>query len=293
MPPEIELIDDDIDNDVAVVEEAPPEEKVDRGDVVEAVEPVETKKEPDEELPEAPVKETRIPKARFDEVNTRRQDAERELLDAQAEIARLKAISAVPAAAPIAATTEIKDLRKLYHTALMEGDTEQAETLSEQIDNKVIQIAEQHVEQRQAARANASSLQVESSKALADYPYLDTPEGEEALNAILAARDRRMASGMEPGQALRESVAAIAPKFAPEGEDAPHKGLQEGERKTDTRPANAVARGARDSTVQPPQLLAGQGNRTTEAKSQDPTKMTEEQFAQLTVAEKRKLRGDA
>lgn len=47
------------------------------------------------------------------------------------------------------------------------------------------------------------------------YPYLATPRGEVALKKIIQDRNKRIESGVEPAQALRESVALIAPQYEP------------------------------------------------------------------------------
>jgi hypothetical protein len=120
---------------------------------------------------------------------------------------------------------------------------------------------------------------------------LNTPEGADTLELILAARDRKIANGMPPHLALADAANTIAPKFAPEGETPPSRVSANGEPAKDSRPAAALARGAADSTAQPPALQAGIGQRATAARV-NVSQMTEEQFEALTPAEKKRLRGD-
>ena len=261
----------------------------DRGDSFEPTAPVDTPKLPEPDTSERNA--ARIPKARFDEVNNKLKEATAELealksaLPAPAAAAAPKALTA-PAAPP---DQEIKAIRKQYMNALMEGDTDKAEELSAQIDEAVIAVAQSRFEANSAAKAAATSIAAESAQAVQDYPWLDDPEHADALDAICASRDRRIASGVPPVQALREAVAAIAPKFAPSGTLPPPRGVKE---KADDRPSAAVRRGAEDSTLQPPALKQGQGSRTTADRSMDPSKMTEAQFEALTDTEKKHLRGD-
>ena len=122
------------------------------------------------------------------------------------------------------------------------------------------------------------------------YPWLNQPESDDVLELILAARDRKIAAGMPPHLALADAANTIAPRFAPAG-DTPSGDLPKVAAAKDTRPAAALARGAADSTAQPPALQAGIGQRAT-ATRVNVSQMTEEQFEALTPAEKKRLRGD-
>lgn len=244
----------------------------------------------------------RIPKARLDEVINQRETfkGERDALKEQlAEANRQLLARQTPGeappkttAAPETPSADLKALRTQAREALMEGDMDKAAELDDLIDAEVLRVAEARFEQKQASRAHQSALQTESANALADFPYLDTPEGAEALDLIVMSRDRKIAAGIEPSRALREAVATIAPRFQPDGEQGtPQQGLSDGTKPTDTRSANALARGAADSTQQPPSIQAGVGNRATAARV-DVTKLSEAQFEELPEAEKKRLRGD-
>lgn len=248
---------------------------------------------------EKPAAGGHIPKARFNEVISQREALKEQLAEAQRQLAEVAAIRqpAAPAAQTQAQAVQeqttapsLKALRAQYRDALMEGDMDKAAELDEQIDEVVLTQAEARVMQRQAVQQAQSALKVESDRAIADYPYLDTPAGADALELILLSRDRKAAAGIPIAQALRDAVNAIAPRFAPDDAN-PAQGLQNSATKVDNRTSNAIARGAADSIKQPPSTQAGVGNRATAGRV-DVASMTDEQFASMSDAEKKRLRGD-
>jgi hypothetical protein len=107
---------------------------------------------------------------------------------------------------------------------------------------------------------------------------------------IVGLRDRKIQGGMPAHQALSQAVAAIAPRFAPQG-SPPGGALPTAQTPVDTRVSRSLARGAADANLQPPAIQAGVGNRTNGARI-DVEDLTEDQFSQLTEAERSKLRGD-
>jgi hypothetical protein len=252
---------------------------------------------------------TGIPKGRFNEVNQQRKDALAALAAANEEIARLKgakpdAASPTPAPAPAAkapapATAaaapagefDVEAQEEAYVAALMEGDTKGAVAIRRQINAYLQHQASAQATQELTARQSAQLLKTTAESVSAAYPWLNTPEGADTLELILAARDRKIANGMPPHLALADAANTIAPKFAPEGEAPPSRVSANGEPAKDSRPAAALARGAADSTAQPPALQAGIGQRATAARV-NVSQMTEEQFEALTPAEKKRLRGD-
>lgn len=246
-----------------------------------------------------------IPKGRFNEVNEQRKEAERRAEAAERELAALRAAAQKPLAAPAAPSTAAtaadpafdEDAKEeAYAEALMSGDTKAASAIRREINAHVraeaAAQARQHAQSEYEHRATANALQAETDLALKTYPYLDTEEGTEALELIIASRNARMAKGMPIHEALRAAVAAIAPKFAPASAgDPPGKVLPGAAAKTDSRPAAALARGAADSTAQPPAVQAGIGNRAAAARI-DVEALTDEQFSALSIEEKKRLRGD-
>lgn len=249
---------------------------------------------PDEPPPAEDKPAAGIPKARFNEVISQREALKEQNAELQRQLAEIQRQAAAPDAqqAPAQpASPDLKTLRAQYREALMEGDMEKAATLDEQIDAEVIAQAEARVLQRQAQQKAVSELQAASNQAVKDFPYLDTPDGAEALDLIILSRDRKAAAGMPIAQALREAVAAIAPRFAPDDAN-PGQGLQETAKKVDNRTSNAIARGAADSIKQPPAVQAGVGNRATAGRV-DIASMTDEQVAAIPKEEMDRLLGNA
>lgn len=246
-----------------------------------------------------------IPKSRFNEVNDQRKEAERRAEAAERELAALRAaaqqsaaVTAAPAtvAAPAGPAFDEDAKEEAYAEALMSGDTKEASAIRREINAHVraeaAAQARQHAQSEYEHRATANALQAESNLALKTYPYLDTDEGAEALELIVASRNAKMAKGMTAHEALRAAVAAIAPKFAPaSADDPPGKDLSGAPGKADSRPVAAMARGAADSIAQPPAVQAGIGNRAAAARI-DVESLTDEQFAALSAQDKKRLRGD-
>lgn len=237
-----------------------------------------------------------VPMARFSQVNEQKNELATKLAEAQAELDRLRAggqPAAAPAAAPAPAapSVELKALHREHADALMEGDVDRAVEIAEQIAAENRRMAREEIRREDAMAQVANSLQQASAQAVADYPYLDTPEGADALELILLDRDKAIAAGKPAHQALADAVAKIAPRFAPAETGTPQTRLQNTGGGVDNRTANAIQRGARDSTLQAPMAPVGVGNRTTENRP-DVANMTEAQFESLSDAEKRRMRGD-
>lgn len=243
----------------------------------------------------------RIPKARFDEVNEGRK-AEKARADAlEAELAALKAgkpataaprPAPAPAPAPAAAQApDLKSLRAQHRAAVAAGDDGLVAALDEVIDAEVIRIAEDRAMQRYAQQQVATTLQSASDTVRAEFPYLDTADGAEVVEMIVALRDRKIAAGVEPAKALLDAARHVAPKFAPVDDENTGRASPEATPPKDTRTAAALARGAADSNLQPPTAQAGIGNRSSASRTNVAT-LTEEQFANLDAAEKKRLRGD-
>lgn len=57
-------------------------------------------------------------------------------------------------------------------------------------------------------------LETAATQAVIDYPFLDTPEGAEALRKIMERRDALIHQGTYPATALRQAVATVAPGYA-------------------------------------------------------------------------------
>lgn len=240
---------------------------------------------------------TGIPKARFNEVNEARKEAEAlvESLRRELEAERMgkQQPTTAPAptpAAPAAPEFDVDAAEQKYIELLMEGETAEATKLRSQINRHVAAEAAQQAIAIQKEAAARVDLQTVADKAVEAWPYLNTPEGADALDLIKASRDANIARGMTPAKALQLAVDKIAPKFAPAEGLTPPK-VDGGKPPVDTRTANAIARGAQASQAQPPVVQAGIGNRAAAA-TLDVANLTDEQFDALSPAEKAKARGD-
>lgn len=249
-----------------------------------------------------------IPKGRFNEVNQQRKDALAQLAAAQEEIARLKgeqaqasapsptpapaATAKAPAAAPAqSGAFDVEAQEEAYVAALMDGNTKEAVAIRRAINAHLQEEASARATQELTARQSAQLLAQAAGNVSQAYPWLDKAEHAEVLDLIIAARDRKIAQGMPAHLALVDAANTIAPKFAPNDDGTPSRVSETGAPAKDLRPAAAIARGAADSTAQPPALQVGIGERAT-ATRVNVAQLTEEQFEALTPAEKKRLRGD-
>lgn len=66
------------------------------------------------------------------------------------------------------------------------------------------------------ARPPSMTIEQASEHIVAKYPYLDTPQGEEALNNIISQRDALIQQGRDPVDALLMAGRAIAPLYLAE-----------------------------------------------------------------------------
>lgn len=266
----------------------------DRGDVVvaapaAAARPAAATEPASDAEAEADASGQHIPKARFDAVYAQRKDFQRRAEEAEAELDRILA-SGARAAAPAAKPFDEAAAEAAYFEAMMDGDQQKAVQIRREINANLQHLARSDYQTMQSAQSAMEALDAVTTSALQAHPWLDTEAGEEALEAIVALRDRKIASGTAAHLALAQAVAAIAPRFAPEGA-APGEGSPGLAQVADTRSRRSLIRGATAAENQPPAIQAGLGNRTT-ASRVDVQNLTEEQFDALTPAEKAKLRGD-
>jgi hypothetical protein len=285
-------------NGEGTAEDAQSSTPEDRGDVVASPD---TEQEDTGSRADEPRQSGAIPKARFDEVNEKRKNAEAELERANAELAALHSKPATPAPVqntstaqpePVAPEFDEDGKEQAYIEALLDGDTAKAASIRKEINANLRIQAATEVETRNSTKQIANELQAASTQALEAYPYLDTPDGEFALDLIVTARNQAIARGESPARALSNAVAMIAPRFAPANGSTPSPVLPKGKPAVDTRTQEAIARGAADSLTQPPNVQAsGIGNRA-DAVRVDVANLDEEQFANLSAADKKRLRGD-
>ena len=237
-----------------------------------------------------------IPRARFNEVNDRKKALESEVEALRAQLAAVNGgapVAAAPAAAasPAPVPVDVDALEEQYTQALLDGDSKAAVALRRQINQHIKDSALQEFEQVTQQHQVAAKSQEVVETTLADYPWLDEPEGAEALELIEASVRAKCAAGVPHHVALANAIATIAPRFAPEG--TPSRGLPGKEVPVDTRLKAADLRGAAHSQLQPPAVQAGMGNRATAPKIHESTKLTDEQIEGLSKAELEKSLGIA
>lgn len=251
-----------------------------------------------------------VPHARFNEVNERRKAAEQESERLRAELEAMRAAQVAPQKTTQTQVEkeqadpefDVNAQEKAYLSALMDGNEEEAQKIRTGINQHLLEQAtakavervraESEARERASAEQQAAKLLQETATAVVvDYAFLDDPAHAEVLDMIEARRDALIAKGIPAHHALREAADFIAPRFAPEG-FAPAKSGDSAQKKTDSRSAAAVERGAKASMAQPPVPAAGMGNRSSGGEPLNLATMSDEQFERLTEAEKKRLRGD-
>lgn len=233
---------------------------------------------------------TGIPRARFNEVNNERKELQRKYDEAQAELGRLRGPGgATPAAAPAAPAFDPDAAEEAYAQALLDGDTKGAAAVRRQINAHIQEEAVQQYAAMDDQRQTTGAVDQVVAQTLHHFPYLDTADGEQALQIIIATSEAAIARGVSPPQALADAVNAIAPRFAPS--TPPHQGLPADAPRSDTRIANAMKRNAADSLLQPAAVQAGIGNRA-QGGQVDVGELSDDAFDNLPEAERKRLRGD-
>lgn len=237
-----------------------------------------------------------VPISRFQEVNDRRKTAEQALADAQAELARYRATGSNSSgageaqtstqAAPPESSFDLDAQEEAYANALLDGDTKGAAAIRREINQHLEQAAVQRYHSETNLQRASQEYNVLVDKLMDAHPWLDQPEGSQAMDLIVELVDARVRKGTSPAQALSEAVSAIVPRFAPSGGQQAQPATS-----TDPRIAASLVRGARASSDQPAAMLGGIGNRSTGGMP-DVEQLDDEQFSRLSEAEKRKMRGD-
>jgi len=237
-----------------------------------------------------------IPRVRFNEVLNQRKALETEVEQLRAQLASAQPTpGAAPAQhqqqAPQAAAEpyNIEAAEERYLQLVLDGDTKAATKLRMEINGVLQDAAYSRFASETVAMQEDAAMKRATNTLLQSFPWLDEPEGAEALDLIEASVFMKMNRGVPRVQAVEEAVNAIAPRFAPAS--APSRGVQPPAGHVDMRVQRANERGALDSQLQPAQLQAGMGNRAT-APLIDGTKLTDEEYEALPEAERKKLRGD-
>lgn len=236
-----------------------------------------------------------IPRVRFNEVNDRRKALETEVEQLRAQLAGAQpAPGAAPAQlqqpAPQAAPEpyNIEAAEERYLQLVLDGDTKAATKLRMEINGVLQDAAYSRFAHETAAQQQTAAASKTVEALLQSYPWLEGPEGVEAMDLIEASVVMKVHRGASQAQALEEAVNAIAPRFAPAS--TPSRVVQPAAGHVDIRAQRANERGALDSQLQPAQLQAGMGNRAA-APLIDGAKLTDEEYEALPVAERKKLLG--
>jgi len=235
-----------------------------------------------------------VPLSALQEERDRRKE-----LTAQNE-ALLQALAATNKAAPVAAPAaappafDMKAARAAHHAALVSGDDAKALELDEQIAEAMLVEGERRALARMRKEQEADSLRVQNEDlqqagelVKKAYPQLDnkSPNADpDAILFVIAKRDTLVQAGKAPGEALR-SAAEQASKLFGFGAGQPTEDV------STARTILARTRNAAAAAAQPPEL-SGLGNRATRAQQTNVETMTDEEFAALPAAEKKRLRGD-
>lgn len=290
-----ERLDDDDDDITVIGEDDPPlGTPEERGDYLEPVAPAATH----ETAPVAPPGAAEdddtesIPKARFDQERVRRLMAEAELQRLQEAVtARQQGGSAVPQAPEMS----VEELDREAWNAAMEGDEAKAAGLRAQmmqtLERRAVQAAEQAIERRSAE----AELKLAVTEVRGAYPQLDA---DPALTQdVVAYRDFLYSQqGLSLAEALRKAAKTLlGPHPAPgEADPLPVASLGVKPDPAAERKRAAVERAVQASRQQPiAAAAAGVGLRAQQTPNRNIDSMSDEEFAALSPAELRRLRGDA
>ena len=222
-------------------------------ELVEEVEEIEAKEvEPEQRSPT-------IPRARFDEVNSKLHQEREEKAALQAELDRIRQ----QAKAESPSGVDIDALEDQYHDAIYDGDKDKAKSLRSQINAELEARAERRAADLAVAEisnreANSRLLAVVGEVVKA-YPFLDSAGPDaipEAIAEVVEWRDFYMGKGMAAHEAVAKAAMKVAPGYAATDEPA----------KQDARKQAAMERNAKDSAAQPPANVTGIGNRATPIK---------------------------
>lgn len=249
-----------------------------------------------------------VPHARFNEVNEKRIRAEERARLLEEENARLKGGGKAKESDGEEETpaVDLKALRKQRNEALMEGDSDKAAELDEQIDAEV----ERRAVEKAAAAAETSILTRQArqefagavAESIEKYPFLDA-KGEQAnakaIAEVVEWRDFYIAKGKSPAEALRQAVGKVGPQYAPkkggkadaDDDDDGDEGDDGAESRAALRRKLALRRNA-DAANRQPARPGGVGERSSAAKLKVED-LSDDEFDKLPEKAKRELRGDA
>ena len=239
-----------------------------------------------------------VPHARFNEVNEALKTEREARIRAEERAKVLEELSPEAKAAAKAneppPAVDMKALRKQRMEAMMEGDTDKALELDEQIEERVLAVATQQAEARLSQRDAKQTLDTVVAESMTAYPFLNDKGADanaDAIDMVVAVRNQHMQAGKSAAEALRLAVNKVAPLY---GKATPAKDVPMASKTpAEVRAALALNRNAKTALQQPAQLgTVAAGNRATGATPTNVADLSEDEFDKLTAREKAVLRGD-
>lgn len=257
-----------------------------------AAAPVEAAETPAEPAEKPAVDEPFIPKSRFDEINERRKAAEAKLREMEAREKATDPANVVD--------FDFKGKEKAYMDAVLDGDTDKALTIRDEIraaEQALFQQMTQKVEQTaRTAAKNDIKLEQAISELTAKYPVFDadSPDYSDDLTREALSFQRTFISeGYDPDRALRKAVSYVAKVYdLTEAGAAPApQGLQAAAAAPATpKPTEAQVQAKMRTAGQQPPAMPSAGKDA--PRGVNIMEMSDEEFERLSPDEIRKFRGD-
>jgi len=241
-----------------------------------------------------------VPHSRFNEVNEENKILKQQLADAQASRTQEPQKEVIP---PKEETppVSVKDLEKACYQAMLDGEEDKAVEIRMEINSIIQANAEQSVrnsikqeESVKSAQQQQKEFQATVNEIQAAYPMLDINSeeaNEDAIDVVVALRDKYVAQGKSPAEALRtaseKAVVMFGGELADKGDviKAPPVKAKFSAQEAKLTNANAAER-------IPPKLKGGMGDRATNLQSSDIHKMTDAQFNNMDPLQEKRLRGE-
>ncbi|MBS0227080.1 MAG: hypothetical protein JSS23_00100 [Proteobacteria bacterium] len=221
--------EDDDNDDVRDDEEEMNLDDADRGDAVaEEEEEAEEEELVDTETlraaaAEAAEDEEMVPRARLNEVLERERQLVDKVLERGAPAARQQEEQRPP-------PFDLKAKRKEHTRLLMEGKEDEADELAEAIDAHLIAVAQANAVEQMRQERLADEVAAASSQVTRLFPVLDPKNkafDEEAVDMVVARRDRLIRSGMPAGEAIIKASKSVCKRLGieavDEDDDAPRR----------------------------------------------------------------------
>jgi len=285
--PEVDDRGDDFDPtpDEAEVEtggadDEPPEDNAvqasveDEGEDPDASEPEETSKV--------------IPQSRFNEVNQRYKEEREARLKLEEDLARLKGQQAPPEAGDEAPPVDLDALEDQLDAAILDGDTATARALRreirqlerQQLEQSALQAAQRQFEEREQREESQRLTQV-AAQISEQYPAFN-PKSEHAdpvlIDMVISYRDRLIASGSRPSEALARAAETVAQRALPAPPPAQPAAAKVDAQKNLAREAQIPAR--------------AQGSKGARSHAVDVASLSDAEFSRLSEEDLRRARGD-